>query len=142
MNSWSRNRMQSKMRSLVSLFLPVAACSLEIGSCCLLFLLAAPSSGFLVRGSTCGKAYFYCVFQLFYSTVFFVHYLFKFLVFADFLEFFLLRYLLPNLLFILFAVHKGLDLVMCHLQNPLNDIRGGSNDVFNVILANLIIKFF
>lgn len=123
----------------VSLFQLAATCLPEIVSYCLLFLSIATSSGFLVRESSSNKMYLDRIFELLYGIVFFVHYFFEFLIFADLLELFFLGIFLLDFILIFLPLHKGLYLAMRHLQNAFNDVWGCSYNVFNVVLADLII---
>ena len=52
-------------------------------------------------------------------------------------------YVLPNIsLRILFLIDECLDFAVADLKNPFDDIRSGSDDMFDIIFANLIVQFF
>jgi hypothetical protein len=50
--------------------------------------------------------------------------------------------LLDISLWIPLLIYEVFDLAVADLQHPLDDIRSGSDDMLDIVLADLIIEFF
>jgi hypothetical protein len=52
-------------------------------------------------------------------------------------------YFLPNIsLRVFLLIDEGLDFGVADLEDPFDDIRSGSDDMFDIVFANLIVQFF
>lgn len=64
------------------------------------------------------------------------------MVLGDFVKLLLLGNILANVsLGTLLLVDKSANLGVGHLEDSLNDVRGGCDDMLNIVLADLIIEF-
>jgi hypothetical protein len=56
-------------------------------------------------------------------------------------ELLLLRLLLLRVALVPLLVHEGFDFVVGHLQDALDDVGRGRDDVFDVVFADLVVEF-
>lgn len=86
--------------------------------------------------------YLHCAFELFDGVILFGEDFFEFLVFGDLVELLLLGNILADVsLRTLLLVDKSSNLGVRHLEDSLNDVRGGCDDMLNIVLADLVIEF-